>query len=99
MYYLFMHGRYDFWEHYHKRSNIETAYAMIKGNFGSHLRSKSDTRQINEALCKVLLAIAAGSTPSFTAGSSYALPADMLAHRVTYGVSVVLFVKPLQRPV
>jgi hypothetical protein len=98
MYYLFMHGRYDFWEHYHKRSNIETAYAMIKGNFGSHLRSKSDTRQINGALCKVLLAIAAGSPPSFTAGSSYALP-DMLAHRVTYGVSVVLFVEPLQRPV
>jgi hypothetical protein len=58
-----MHGRYDFWEHYHKRSNIETAYAMIKGNFGSHLRSKSDTRQINGALCKVLLAIAAGSSP------------------------------------
>jgi hypothetical protein len=99
MYYLFMHGRYDFWEHYHKRSNIETVHSMTKGNFGSHLRSKSDTRQINEALCKVLLAIAAGSTPSFTAGSSYALPADMLAHRVTYGVSVVLFVKPLQRPV
>ncbi len=41
-------------EHYHKRSNIETAYSMIKGKFGSHLRSKSDTGQINEALCKVL---------------------------------------------
>jgi hypothetical protein len=27
---------------------------MIKGKFGSHLRSKSDTGQINEALCKVL---------------------------------------------
>ena len=98
MYYLFMHGRYDFWEHYHKRSNIESAYAMIKGNFGSYLRSKSDTRQINGALCKVLLAIAAGSPPSFTAGSSYALP-DMLAHRVTYGVRVVVFVELLQRRV
>jgi hypothetical protein len=41
-------------EHYHKRSNIETAYSMIKGKFGSALRSKSDTGQINEALCKVL---------------------------------------------
>jgi hypothetical protein len=40
--------------HYHKRSNIETAYSMIKGKFGSSLRSKSDTGQINEALCKVL---------------------------------------------
>ena len=39
---------------YHKRSNIETAYSMIKGKFGSALRSKSDTGQINEALCKML---------------------------------------------
>ena len=61
MYYLFMHGRYDFWEHYHKRSNIETAHSMTKGKFESHLRSKSETGQIYEALCKVLLASAAGS--------------------------------------
>jgi hypothetical protein len=27
---------------------------MVKGKFGSALRSKSDTGQINEALCKVL---------------------------------------------
>ncbi len=40
--------------HYHRRSNIETAYSMIKGKFGSSLRSKSDTGKINEALCKVL---------------------------------------------
>jgi hypothetical protein len=63
MYHLFMHGRYDFWEHYHKRSNIETAHSMTKGKFESHLRSKSETGQINEALCKVLLASAAGSSP------------------------------------
>ena len=54
MYHLFMYRREDFMEHYHKRSNIETAYSMIKGKFGSALRSKSDTGQINEALCKVL---------------------------------------------
>ena len=41
-------------EHYHKRSNIETAFSMIKGKFGSALRSTSDKGQINEALCKVL---------------------------------------------
>ena len=41
-------------QQYHKRSNIETAYSMIKGKFGSALRSKSDAGQINEALCKVL---------------------------------------------
>jgi transposase len=54
MYHLFMHRREEYMEHYHKRSNIETAYSMIKGKFGSALRSKSDTGQINEALCKVL---------------------------------------------
>ena len=54
MYHLFMHQREAFMEHYHKRSNIETAYSMIKGKFGSALRSKSDVGQINEALCKVL---------------------------------------------
>jgi transposase len=54
MYHLFMHRREDFMEHYHKRSNIETAFSMIKVKFGSALRSKSDTGQINEALCKVL---------------------------------------------
>ena len=54
MHYLFMYQREAFMEHYHKRSNIETAYSMIKGKFGSALRSKSDTGQINEALCKVL---------------------------------------------
>ena len=41
-------------EHYHKRSNIETAYSMIKGKFGSVVRSKSDAEQMNEALSKVL---------------------------------------------
>ena len=61
MYHLFMHRRDDFCEHYHKRSNIETAHSMTKGKFESHLRSKSETGQINEALCKVLLASAAES--------------------------------------
>jgi transposase len=54
MYHLFMYQREAYMEHYHKRSNIETAYSMIKGKFGSALRSKSETGQINEALCKVL---------------------------------------------
>ena len=54
MYHLFMYRREAYMEHYHKRSNIETAYSMIKGKFGSALRSKSDTGQINEALCKML---------------------------------------------
>ncbi len=54
MYYYFMYNQLTFMEHYHMRSNIESAYSMIKGKFGSSLRSKGDTGQINEALCKVL---------------------------------------------
>ena len=50
----FMYNRMTFMEHYHMRSNVESAYSMIKGKFGDSLRSKSDTGQINEALCKVL---------------------------------------------
>lgn len=45
MYHLFMYRREEYMEHYHKRSNIETAFSMIKGKFGSALRSKSDTGQ------------------------------------------------------
>jgi transposase len=54
MYYLFMYNRLTFMEHYHMRSNVESAFSMIKGKFGDSVRSKSDTGQINEALCKVL---------------------------------------------
>ena len=49
-----MCNRMDFMEHYHMRSNVESAFSMIKGKFGDSVRSKSDTGQINEALCKVL---------------------------------------------
>jgi hypothetical protein len=41
-------------ERYHRCSNIESAYSMIKGKCGSSLRSESDTGHINEALAKVL---------------------------------------------
>jgi hypothetical protein len=46
--------RAEFLQHYHKRSNVETTFHMIKSKFGQRLRSKSLTAQINEALCKVL---------------------------------------------
>jgi len=46
--------RAEFLQHYHKRSNVETTFHMIKSKFGQRLRSKSLTAQINKALCKVL---------------------------------------------
>jgi hypothetical protein len=39
---------------YHKRSNVETAFSMIKRKFGDFVRSKTDVAMANEALCKVL---------------------------------------------
>jgi transposase len=49
-----MYNRLAFMEHYHMRSNIESAFSMIKGKSGDAVRSKSDAGQVNEALCKVL---------------------------------------------
>ena len=40
--------------HYHKRSNVETTFSMIKRKFGERLRSKHKTAEVNEVLCKIL---------------------------------------------
>jgi hypothetical protein len=39
---------------YHARSNVESTFSMIKRKFGDSVRSKGDTAQKNEVLCKVL---------------------------------------------
>lgn len=44
----------EFYEHYHRRSNVETAFQMIKSKFDEQVRSKTATSQVNEVLCKVL---------------------------------------------
>lgn len=44
----------EFAEHYHKRSNIESCFAMILSRFTKHLRCKTDHSQHNEILCKIL---------------------------------------------
>ena len=54
MYHYYSLNRADFLTHYHKRSNSETTFSMIKAKFGDAVRSKSETAQINEVLCKVL---------------------------------------------
>jgi transposase len=54
MYHYFSYNQERFMHHYHKRSNVETTFAMIKAKFGGKLRSKTQRAQINEALCKVL---------------------------------------------
>jgi len=54
MYDYFHDNQEEFYGHYHKRSNVETAFHMIKAKFGAFVRSKSPVAQVNEVLCKVL---------------------------------------------
>lgn len=54
MFHFYSYKRAEFLSHYHKRSNVETTFHMIKSKFGKRLRSKTETAQVNEALCKVL---------------------------------------------
>jgi transposase len=54
MFHYFSYNQERFMRSYHKRSNVESTFHMIKSKFGDALRSKTKTAQINEALCKVL---------------------------------------------
>lgn len=44
----------EFLQSYHKRSNVESAFSMIKRKFGDSVRSKTDVAAKNEVLAKVL---------------------------------------------
>jgi hypothetical protein len=54
MYHHFALNREDFLRHYHKRSNVESTFSMIKAKFGDAVRSKTDVSMKNEALAKIL---------------------------------------------
>ncbi len=54
MFHYYALNQEEFFQHYHKRSNAESTFSMIKARFGERLRSKTERAQINEALCKVL---------------------------------------------
>ena len=54
IYHFYNFQREEFLTHYHKRSNVETTFSMIKAKFGQRLLSKTPVAQMNEALCKVL---------------------------------------------
>src|SRR3989344_5304993 len=47
-------NREEFLQHYHKRSNSETVFHMVKSKFGDYVRSKEWTAQVNEVLLKIL---------------------------------------------
>ena len=54
LYHYFMYNQDEFMCRYHRRSNVETTFSMIKAKFGERLRSKTETAQVNEVLCKIL---------------------------------------------
>jgi transposase len=54
MFHFYMYNREEFLGHYHRRSNVESTFSMIKRKFGANVRSKTIEAQLNEVLCKVL---------------------------------------------
>ncbi|MDO8563837.1 MAG: hypothetical protein Q7R87_02425 [Nanoarchaeota archaeon] len=53
MYHYFLYKHDEFLEHY-KRSNVESYFNIVKTKLGDDLKSKKQTAQINELLCKIL---------------------------------------------
>lgn len=54
MFHYYQFRKEEFLAHYHKRSNVESTFSMIKRKFGDHVRSKCDTAMVNEVLGKIL---------------------------------------------
>jgi transposase len=53
-FHYFSFKREEYLKHYHKRSNVESTFSMVKAKFGDSVRSKTDVAMVNEALCKLL---------------------------------------------
>ena len=53
-YHFYNLHRAEFLAHYHKRSNVETTFSMIKAKFGGAVRARTPVAQVNEVLAKVL---------------------------------------------
>jgi hypothetical protein len=54
MYHYFQFRQTEFLQHYHKRSNVEFTFSIMKRKFGDSLRSKTDMAMTNETLCRIL---------------------------------------------
>ncbi len=53
LHYYHLH-REEFLKAYHKRSNVESTFSMVKAKFGDSVRSRTETAMKNEVLCKFL---------------------------------------------
>lgn len=54
MYHYFQFRQEEFLQHYHKRSNVESTFSMIKRKFGPDVRPKTDAAMKNELLAKLV---------------------------------------------
>ena len=52
--FFFQENPQKFNEHYHKRSNVETTFYMIKQKFGDILFTKNLTANFSEMACKII---------------------------------------------
>ena len=53
-YRFFRDHKEEYLTHYHRRSNIESSFSMIKRKFGNNVKCKKETSQDNEILAKIL---------------------------------------------
>jgi transposase len=54
MFHFFQFKRDEYMARYHKRSNVESTFSMVKRKHGDSVRSLSETAQVNEVLCKLI---------------------------------------------
>lgn len=54
MFHFYEFHRDEFLKKYHKRSNVESTFSMMKAKFRDHVRAKSDSGMVNEVLCKII---------------------------------------------
>jgi transposase len=54
MYHFYSMNREEYMGRYHKRSNVESVFSMVKAKFRDHVRSKTDVAMKNEVLAKLL---------------------------------------------
>ncbi len=54
MFHFYSMNRDQYMAKYHKRSNVESVFSMVKAKFGDSVRSKSDVAMRNEVYCKVI---------------------------------------------
>jgi transposase len=52
MFHYYQFRRDEFLAHYHKRSNVESTFSMVKRKFGDSVRARNPVAMVNEVLCK-----------------------------------------------